>query len=415
MQQPACDASTPAPIRVCVFLPDLGDIAARSNRLLQQLRELTGSEALDISYVGYRQTQPLDAEVQAYQPYIVPAKYTRVRIANTVLRMIGASLAPAAAASGALRVCAPAFVEAILACDPDLVLLDVSWGRALQPWLVTQFGGPIRLAHECRPITRQELQWGGADPSVTVSIVLPTHNGSRYLRQSIQSCLDQSHRNIELIVVDDGSSEDIRAVVDEFFDTRLHYVRHATNRGLPAALNTGFALASGSYLTWTSDDNFYATDAIERMTRFLQRHPDVAFVYSSSYILDESGDGRPARIRRPLPPADLLTQNSVGGCFLYRRQVYREIGEYDSGAILVEDYDYWVRVSRRFRMQRLFAPLYYYRYHDESLTARHGREDVAQRFEVVRQRNRVASFRRQNDQAVPSPGVAASHAAGGKP
>ena len=378
-------------MRLCIFTADLGAIGSRKDALLLSMREPTGQHAFDeVCFVGFRQSQPLADEIPAYQPYIATEHYTRARIANAMLRLVDAGLAPLAAARIPLRLCAPTFVEAILASDPDVVLLDVSWGRYLKMVLAKHFAGPIFVGGEQKPIARSELQWGQADSAVKVSIVLPTHNGSKYIRQSIQSCLEQSHRNLELIVVDDGSTEDVRAVVGEFTDPRLQYVRHETNQGLPAALNTGFALASGAYLTWTSDDNYYAPDAIERMTRFLERYPGIAFVYSSFYVVDETGHGRPLRIQRAQPPADLVRQNSVGACFLYTRQVYWEVGAYNSSATLVEDYDYWVRVSQRFRMQRIVAPLYYYRYHDQSLTSRHSREDVAERFNLVRQQNGIA-------------------------
>ncbi len=71
--------------------------------------------------------------------------------------------------------------------------------------------------------------------------------------------------------------------------------------------------------------------------------------------------------------------------------MYEQVGDYDPGAVLVEDYDYWVRVSKRFRMQRLIEPLYYYRYHPQSLTSKHSAEDVARRFDVVRQQNGLST------------------------
>ena len=241
-------------------------------------------------------------------------------------------------------------------------------------------GTPSRSA---RPLTL-----GPVDHSALVSIVLPTHNGSRYLKQSIVSCLEQTYPTLEVIVVDDGSREDIGAIVDSCGDARVRYIRHERNRGLPAALNTGFLHATGRYLTWTSDDNYYVPSAIERLTRALQRNPQLGFVYASMFIVDEIGDAR-SQMQRALPPSELMRQNVVGGCFMYTRQVYESIGEYDSGATLVEDYDYWVRISKRFPMQRILDPLYYYRYHQQSLTSKHTREDVARRFDVVRQQNGV--------------------------
>jgi hypothetical protein len=106
------------------------------------------------------------------------------------------------------------------------------------------------------------------------------------------------------------------------------------------------------------------------------------------YIVVEAAPGT-LNVRRALPASDLKRQNGVGACFLYTREVYREIGEYNRSATLVEDYDYWIRVSKRFPMQRILDPLYYYRYHDQSLTARHTADEVARRFDLVRQHNGV--------------------------
>jgi Glycosyl transferase family 2 len=378
-------------MRVCIFMTDLGTIVSGRDALLQQITELTGERTFQkVCFVGCRQSQPLERGIAAYQPYCDAESSSSARIANALFRLVDANLAPISTARVGLSLCAPRLVEAILACDPDVVLLDVKWGGYLKTVLETEFPGEVYVTGGRQPRRRAEPQLRRLDPSAIVSIVLPTHNGSKYIRQSIQSCLDQSHRNLELIVVDDGSTEDLRSVMSEFTDPRLRYVRHEKNRGISAALNTGFTLASGEYLTWTSDDNYYAPDAIERLTRFLQNYPRIDFVYASSYIVDEMGLRETLRVQRVQPPQDLKRQNGVGACFLYTRRVYLDIGDYNSDAFLVEDYDYWVRLSKRYRMQRIFSPLYYYRYHKDSLTFRYGPDDVAQRFDVVKQQNGVA-------------------------
>jgi hypothetical protein len=378
-------------MRLCIFVADLAGVATRKAALLREVAAITGGRtADDVCFVGFRQTQPVGDETPAYLPYVPTDDYVSTRVANTILRLGGEGLLPQRAIESALSRCAPAFIEAILACDPDVVLLDVRWARPLRALLEQEFPGSVYVTGDRQAVLHGHPGAAAVPRVPRVSIVLPTYNGSKYLRQSIQSCLDQSHRNIELIVVDDGSREKIGAVVGEFSDRRIRYVRHETNRGLPASLNTGFELTTGTYLTWTSDDNYYAGDAIERLTRFLQRHPTVSFVYSSMFIVDDRSAGSVPTVRRVLPPSDLRHQNSVGGCFLYSREVYQEIGDYQTSATLVEDYDYWIRVSKRFRMQRLITPLYYYRYHDQSLTSLHAREDVTQRFELVRQQNGIA-------------------------
>jgi hypothetical protein len=378
-------------MRVCVFLTDLGGIAVRKDALLGRITELAGDgTATDVSFVGCRQSSAIEPSITAYQPYVDKDSYTRMQVANALFRIADVKLAPIQAARAGLSLCAPQLVETILACDPDLVLLDVRWGRYLKVELDADLPGRVFVSGDRRTLGAAVVPAKSADFSTKVSIILPTHNGLKYIRQSIQSCLDQSHRNIELIVVDDGSTEDVGPVLSEFTDARIRLVRHERNRGLSAALNTGFALASGDYLTWTSDDNHYDEHAIERLTRFLQNHPGIDFVYASSYIVNDLQKPAALRIRTAQPPQDLRRQNGVGACFLYTRRVYQEIGDYDSETFLVEDYDYWVRVSKRFRMQRIFSPLYYYRYHKGSLTSKYGSEGVAARFNVVKQQSGIA-------------------------
>jgi glycosyltransferase involved in cell wall biosynthesis len=209
-------------------------------------------------------------------------------------------------------------------------------------------------------------------PSDFVSIVLPTHNGSLYIAQSIRSCLAQTHPYWELIVVDDASTDGTLRVVQEFTDARVRIVRHVANRGLPAALNTGFDVARGQYLTWTSDDNYYLPCALERMLSVFHAHPDVGFVCADQDFIDEKGT-----VINHFDvdvPGGLLTHNSVNACFLYRRAVQGCIGRYAEDMQLAEDYEYWLRISRRFRMYGLHETLYRYRVHASTLTSRYGSE-----------------------------------------
>src|SRR5262245_15338392 len=102
-----------------------------------------------------------------------------------------------------------------------------------------------------------------------VSIVLPVYNGARFLRKSIDSCLTQTYRDIELIVVDDKSLDNSVDIVRSYDDDRIRLLCHPKNRKQPAGLNTGFANSNGAYLTWTSHDNYYAPTAIAEMVAFL--------------------------------------------------------------------------------------------------------------------------------------------------
>lgn len=202
-----------------------------------------------------------------------------------------------------------------------------------------------------------------------VSIVLPTYNGARYIEQSIESCLGQTHKNWELIIVDDASTDSTPDIAAQLarHDERIRHVRHATNQKLPAALNTGFELARGEYLTWTSDDNRYRPNALAEMVSGLDNCTDADLVYADYTVIDASG----ASLRNIVCPnyTELVYRNCVGPCFLYRRHVGQEVGQYSTDLFLAEDYDYWLRVSVQFRMVPLHRDLYLYREHSTSLTA----------------------------------------------
>lgn len=206
-----------------------------------------------------------------------------------------------------------------------------------------------------------------------VSIVLPTYNGAQYIERAIETCLGQTYHNWELIIVDDGSTDDTVGKIERYLgrDRGLRLLRHECNRRLPAALNTGFANAAGKYLTWTSDDNYYRPEAIDEMVAYLEDHPNVDMVYTDCSVIDDAGN---IIMRMHVGESETLLSchhNCIGPCFLYRRHVRDVVGEYAEDMFLVEDYDYWLRASNSFRLEPYHKDLYCYRIHRKSLSARH--------------------------------------------
>jgi glycosyltransferase involved in cell wall biosynthesis len=208
-----------------------------------------------------------------------------------------------------------------------------------------------------------------AEPSPLVSIVLPTYKRAHLLAQAMRSVLDQTHANLELIVVDDNSPDDTAAVVQSFDDPRIRYVKNDPNLKLPRALNRGFSMARGEYLTWTSDDNLLEPTAIEKMVAVLAAN-DCDFVYADYWLFSEQdADGRPLAPQQIRQPSTLQLDkgNHIGACFMYTRKLYEAVGDYDPELFLVEDYDYFLRAARQFRFCHLAEPLYYFRRDDATL------------------------------------------------
>jgi len=199
-----------------------------------------------------------------------------------------------------------------------------------------------------------------------VSIILPTYNGEKYIKQAIDSCLNQTYKNLELIIIDDGSSDKTFEIIEAYYQNKqIKYFKNEKNLGLAQSLNIGFEKSDGEYLTWVSDDNFYNNKAIEILVKELISNPKISFVYSSFYQVDENG-----KIKRKIKsarPKELDIRNCIGPCFLYKREVYEKTGDYNSVFFLAEDYEYWLRVRTKFRFKNIINYLCYYRLHPKSL------------------------------------------------
>ena len=207
-----------------------------------------------------------------------------------------------------------------------------------------------------------------------VSIVLPTYNGSKYLAKSIESCLSQTYSNFELIIVDDCSTDATPDIIKSFAskDSRIQYIRNEKNKKLPQSLNIGFEKARGEYFTWTSDDNYYANGAIEKMVATLQANPDRGLIYCNYTIIDDDGNRIGKMIFNDANDS-MVKWLGCGACFLYKSEIHSQLKGYDQSAFLIEDYDFFLRALTKTRFHYLpETDLYYYRHHGASLTSLYG-------------------------------------------
>ena len=204
-----------------------------------------------------------------------------------------------------------------------------------------------------------------------VSIVLPTYNGEQWLRQAVESVLSQTYKELELICVNDASVDATASILEGFSqkDNRVKVITNKTNQKLPQSLNIGFAQAKGEYFTWTSDDNWYEPEAIEKMVNYLEKNPQDGMVMCD-YKWINNATGCNSIIHLLPDPVDILIRNSVGACFLYRREIAQKVGGYDPNKFLVEDWDYWLRLRLCAPIGKLDECLYNYRFHAKSLTVK---------------------------------------------
>lgn len=232
----------------------------------------------------------------------------------------------------------------------------------------------------CSADLRSDVQRG------IISVILPVYNGEKYLKEAIDSVLCQTYTRLELIVVDDGSTDESGRIADEFInaDDRVKVI-HQKNMKLPTALNNGFAAARGEFLTWTSADNRMMPVCLEILAAELARDRSCDMVYGNMRLIDEDGEILRGKGWYENPPfsgnvilpdstdrLNIVPNNTIGAAFLYRSGTVGVLGGYAEDKYLLEDYDWFMRMNSLFSIKHTICkkPIYEYRMHSESLTAR---------------------------------------------
>jgi hypothetical protein len=222
---------------------------------------------------------------------------------------------------------------------------------------------------------------------------MPTYNQAAYLERAIGTVLSQSFTDFELLVVDDGSTDQTPSILAGLRDSRVRVLRQA-NRGLPRALNVGFRNARGAYLTWVSSDNYAAPTFLEELLAALEAFPDALFAYSAFFWMDAEDCVTSASAWQDATYPSMLCMNPAIAAFMYRRECHDLAGWYDTGLEGAEDWDMWIRIRERAAPVYVTTPLCYYRLHADSLTGR-GMDRV--------RRASVLTFRRAVDRLAGSP------------
>lgn len=188
-----------------------------------------------------------------------------------------------------------------------------------------------------------------------VSIILPTYNGARFISNAIKSVQNQSFTDWELLVLDDGSSDGVGKIVENFslVDSRILNVTNEKNIGLQKTLNKGISLARGKYIARLDDDDVWSdTLKLENQVNFLEKNKDYVLVGTGVVVVNEEGD----EILRYLNPNNdkdirrgFLKRNPfVHSSVVFKKESVVSVGMYseDGDSLHVEDYDLWLKLGR---------------------------------------------------------------------
>lgn len=200
-----------------------------------------------------------------------------------------------------------------------------------------------------------------------VSIVIPSYNHLHYLPRALETALDQCFTEMEVIVVNDGSTDGTKEWLDNYRHPKLRVI-HQENKGPAEAINTGVKASQGEYITWMSADNYCADYFVEAFVSALDCEPDISFAYSPYYVIDGKDQIQSIYFASALSLRDLITRtghNRGNASFMYRKSVHDAVGLYNGWSC---DSDMWVKILELYKSVYLIEPVYYYRIHAEMAT-----------------------------------------------
>ncbi|HTV41928.1 MAG TPA: glycosyltransferase [Candidatus Sulfotelmatobacter sp.] len=200
----------------------------------------------------------------------------------------------------------------------------------------------------------------GADPKPLeaepplISVIVPTFNRTEMLVETLRSILNQTFRNFEIIVVNDAGC-DVEPAVAQLGNQPIICLRHETNRGVPAARNTGLRAARGKYVAYLDDDDLYYPEHLQTLLNYLEAHPGAAAYTDACCSHQELVNGQWTVVRRDVPYSHdwdndrVLVENFVPTlCFMHEKAFLEKAGYFDETLRRHEDWDLWIRLSRHF-------------------------------------------------------------------
>lgn len=202
-----------------------------------------------------------------------------------------------------------------------------------------------------------------------VSVIIPTYNRAHLVGRAIQSVLDQTYPEFELIVVDDASNDGTDKVVKNFNDPRIRYVRHNQNMGVAAARNTGINAAQGRYIAFQDSDDEWLPEKLDMQIKVFSNAPrEVGVVYTDMWKINE---GRKKYWHSPsnMPDDGIIYKRSLQRVFtigigtaLIKRTCLSQSGIFDESFSSLEDFEFFIRISKFFCFYHIDVPLV--KYHD---------------------------------------------------
>jgi CMP-N-acetylneuraminic acid synthetase len=202
-----------------------------------------------------------------------------------------------------------------------------------------------------------------------VSVYITNYNYGRFIRQAIESVLGQTYTSFELLIIDDGSVDNSREVIEAYADYGKVKIIYQTNKGLNASNNVALNLASGKYFIRLDADDYFEPYALAIMVALMEGKPDLGLLFPDYYYVDDIGNIIGVESRHDFDrEVSVYDLPSHGACTMVRTEELRNFGGYNEAFTCQDGYELWLKYILNSKVSNVNKPLFYYRQHKMSLT-----------------------------------------------
>ena len=204
------------------------------------------------------------------------------------------------------------------------------------------------------------------NPLVTVYIT--NYNYGNYIEKAINSLLEQTFKDFEMLIIDDGSTDNSREIIEKHASLKNIKIIYQKNKGLIVSNNIALRLARGKYLMRLDADDYLDNNALKIMVDALEEDDQLGLVYPNYFIVDENENVINYRVRIPSEENNVKDNPAHGACTLIRKKFLKSIGGYDESYNCQDGYFLWINFFTKFKVKNIETPLFYYRRHGNNLT-----------------------------------------------
>jgi sialic acid synthase SpsE/spore coat polysaccharide biosynthesis protein SpsF (cytidylyltransferase family)/glycosyltransferase involved in cell wall biosynthesis len=213
-----------------------------------------------------------------------------------------------------------------------------------------------------------EINWSDFTKAPLVTVYITNHNYEKFIKQSIDSVLSQKFRNFEVIIIDDGSTDKSREIIEQYRNNPKVDIVYQENKGLNVTNNIAIKLSRGKYIMRLDADDYLNENALMILSQKLLGDDSLALVFPDYYLVDENANIIVEEKRHNFQNVTMYDQPAHGACTMIRKDVLIELEGYSEEFTRQDGYEIWVKVIQNKKVSNVGLPLFYYRQHGNSLT-----------------------------------------------